>query len=904
MNGRVRYYLVYTVAFLGIAAVSYALYLVGGVSFAWKTDGATQHLPALVYLYDWAHALIASVASGSPQVPTWDISLGFGSDVLALLAYYGFADPFNWLVLLFPRDSLGLAYTVVALLRLYCAGLAFSAFVRHFRCQGWSSMVATLIYVFSGFALFFILRHPFFITPLVFLPLACLGAEFLFARRSPLVYVAALAWLFAANYYFSFMVSIFVFGYVVCRYVMVVGSWKPALLFGHIGRFLGWSLLAACLAAPVFVPAALGVFSSARTGAGHDIPLLYDAGYYLELFPTAVTLGIAGNQCYLGVTQLGVLAVALLFMQRGRNATVAKVGMALLLASVAIPWAGHMFNGFSYVVNRHSFGLVFASCALLARLLPSLFELEARQVRGLAVFSGVYIAGVAGACAWAIGTGQAASDFKEWGWLLYAGRAVMIAVAFVVTVLLVRRAAGKPGRRRSCTGWIVGLTMLMVAVNGFAMSTIYKDLMLSLADTTAMLHASPFEGKDAGQGGAAQDTLTRVDDGWLSWKGSGVETVPVARANEGLYDHAAHDTSYFSLLPSHVSTFLAGEMQMGDTSGYHYWHLDQRASLVALMGVGSWAGNAGIAPYGFSQQEDGLFAPDAEVPIGYTCAEAVERAAYQVLSPVDKQETLMQAVVVDDVAATGLNAGKVAHAAREVDAKVVADDAQGIEVGDGGSIHVQEGASGSVAIEFEPVENAELYVQFQGYRALSRSAANVSVHAKCGDRSAMCRFRGAGGQYYAGFDASMMFFGYAEGPRSRVEVTLPSDDEYSFDSVHVYALPVDDHAERAQALAAEHLQQVELAANAIRGTLDVSERKMLCMAIPYSSGWSATVDGAPVDVQQVNTWMCGIVVEPGSHQVEFTYRTPGLTLGLAAGAVGLAVLVVALLFRRKFANRA
>jgi hypothetical protein len=60
----------------------------------------------------------------------------------------------------------------------------------------------------------------------------------------------------------------------------------------------------------------------------------------------------------------------------------------------------------------------------------------------------------------------------------------------------------------------------------------------------------------------------------------------------------------------------------------------------------------------------------------------------------------------------------------------------------------------------------------------------------------------------------------------------------------------------------------------------------------FANGWSATVDGQPVDILRANIALRGVVVPKGEHRVVFTYRQPGLRTGFVLTGVGLVVVLV------------
>lgn len=68
--------------------------------------------------------------------------------------------------------------------------------------------------------------------------------------------------------------------------------------------------------------------------------------------------------------------------------------------------------------------------------------------------------------------------------------------------------------------------------------------------------------------------------------------------------------------------------------------------------------------------------------------------------------------------------------------------------------------------------------------------------------------------------------------------------------------------------------------------------RLVAFSVPFDSGWSAQIDGADVDVDKVNGGFMGLRVPAGTHEIAFTYTTPGLKLGwicTAAGAVMIGV---------------
>ena len=67
---------------------------------------------------------------------------------------------------------------------------------------------------------------------------------------------------------------------------------------------------------------------------------------------------------------------------------------------------------------------------------------------------------------------------------------------------------------------------------------------------------------------------------------------------------------------------------------------------------------------------------------------------------------------------------------------------------------------------------------------------------------------------------------------------------------------------------------------------------MVFFSIPYDKGWSATVNGKAVDIEKVNVGFMAVPVGEGESQIVFTYKTPGLTLGIAVSISAILLFII------------
>lgn len=73
---------------------------------------------------------------------------------------------------------------------------------------------------------------------------------------------------------------------------------------------------------------------------------------------------------------------------------------------------------------------------------------------------------------------------------------------------------------------------------------------------------------------------------------------------------------------------------------------------------------------------------------------------------------------------------------------------------------------------------------------------------------------------------------------------------------------------------------------------DYDSEKLVVFSVPWCKGWSATVNGSPVEVDKVNGGLCAIRVPEGICEISFVYETPGLKYGIIATIAGVVLLGV------------
>ena len=78
----------------------------------------------------------------------------------------------------------------------------------------------------------------------------------------------------------------------------------------------------------------------------------------------------------------------------------------------------------------------------------------------------------------------------------------------------------------------------------------------------------------------------------------------------------------------------------------------------------------------------------------------------------------------------------------------------------------------------------------------------------------------------------------------------------------------------------------------ITATFNAAQDETLVVSQPYEDGWTATVDGQPVELQAAYDGLMGIPVQAGDNVIELRYLTPGLVPGMVVSIASVTLFAV------------
>lgn len=916
--------MLYTAAFLAAAGLVFSYFFIYGKSFVWNQDGLYQHYNAFVYLGQWVRSILKTLLTEHTlEIPMWEFGIGYGADVITTLSYYVVGDPFALISVITPMRYAEWGYMAALLLRYYAAGMAFCMYAKKMGCGRFASVCASLMYVFCTYAVFGGVRHPFFITPMVFLPLIFLGAEKIIRGENPLCLILSVFTAAISNFYFFYMLVLLTVIYVVVRILAEKETRNGKTLLLTCLRVGGFALLGVGLSAFLLLPNLMNLLGTTRMTSAYHFDLLYSWKYYSGLAGNLMGSEPYTDWGYIGIAPLTCVGAGAALVRKNESRW-AKWYLGLCVVFMMFPVFGYVFNGFSYVCGRWVFAWAFLGAFLFAKGFPVLLHMSPKEK--LMLSAGCVIYSVL--CL-----------------ILEKSRSTQVLTGVVLLFIcllvlwgmeLVSGAVWKKlriSRRRCCQivtfalmlGSVFQISYYRYSMTESSYLTEFWDRGTVLSQITdqraAALALIPQEEKEAG--------FFRVDNHMNSNK----------LANFLISQGQSSTTMYWSVLNPNIAKFIQYN-NVNVKELFNFRGLQSRTFLLPLASVKYFISTANkeaqtAVPYTFLPAgEIGdfcLYETDVTLPFGYTYDGYISMEDYENMSVVQRQQAMLQGAVMEAVAAAenGLEERTPVYTDVSLPYEIACD---ANVTADGNRFQVRA-ENAQVTLTFDCPAECELYawmeglnyegrspyhyVSEEGWNSLSvsdRIAAKrvlrewtpqtemVITASSNGSRTSLRHFTGKS-RLTTGREDYLWNAYYSQEARTTMTLTFSQPGEYTFEKLSVICQPVDSFESQVNALKRDTMENVEFDANRIAGTIDLGETKLLCLSLPYSQGWTAYVDGEKTELIQTNVMYSGLKVEAGSHTIELVYCTPYLKAGVLISILSAAGVILLAVFQRKFHKR-
>ncbi len=939
------YWTAYTVLFLALFSVIAMGFFIIGKSFIFSArmgDGIRQHYASLAYFGQYLREILYNLfVNHTLEIPMWDLHIGYGSDIITTLHYYVFGDPLNLLSVFVPQRYTEYLYDFLLVLRMYLAGLAFSAFCRYHKNGRYATLLGALLYAFSQWIMVAGFRHPFFINPCIYLPLVLIGVELVYKKKKYWVYVVTLAVSAISNFYFFYMLGIFTILYAVYRYFMLYKGIRLKELMGCLGRFALLSAIALMIASVIFLPSIMAVLGTNRVGADNYIPTVFTTKYYHMLL-AALFGKYQSNYTVIGVSAVGTIGLFVLFANRRKN-TALKVGFLMCMCFLFIPFIAHVFNGLSYATNRWCWPITMLNSYIFVKTYPLLFTLKKKQrmgILGAILLIAAYI------------------FIDSYSRILWNILGILLLLVFAGIILLKYSYFGK--HPRAAGTLLLGGICIGTAVNIYFCFTSAGNSVSGVWQFTDAGEA--YEQTD----GILIDEIKEISDiSQYRYEQGGTSILQ----NSNMINELNGGQFFFSLANGYVSQFL-DEMYSNRPYEQNFQDVNGRSFLMKLLSMKYFVGlekylpdgyekvNEVIIPYDEDEKKKienvqgeeeeslgeeikneelleeaqenqeghviGIYEDEYALPLAYTYDSYIPRETYEEMNVMERQQAVLQGVVLED---SSLPVCEPEDESVEVSYTIT--PLENCELFENRIKAKEDNAT--CLLTFEGVPNSELYIAFDNlrylevnrrhkytdeewaalpwkerrtYRIRDESVANqADIYFEAdldGETTRKSIFLITNrNNFYNGRHNFMNMVGYSEEPVTSVLVTFSEKGSYKYDDLSVYFQPTDKLDSYASERMEDTAENLSIENNEISCQISLDEPKALVFAVPYGDGWTATVDGEEAELLNANTMFMALELSPGEHDIQLHYTTPYIKLGLVLTVSGLLLLAGCVVFEKK-----
>lgn len=923
---------IYSAAFIITALFCYVLFIIKGISFlkfgSSNVDGLTQTYPAYVAIRHMIQDLLAGRG-----IDAWNWSLGLGADNFE---YFGskLLNPLTYLIILFPDDKIDMGYTIATVLRQYFAGLCFFLCMREVKL-GWKQSVAGgLSFAFCGWVLGTALNQGSFCNAAIVLPLLIMGTEKIFKGKSPALFILSVAFCVTTGVTWTYITGIVAVGYYLARYHDYHSGEGFGSFAKNLGSFVLYGISGILISAPFILSMLCSMTSATTDTEANSRTLAFALDKYLSipegLFRT-VEVG-AVSYSYICISIICILLIPMAIKNAKKIGTAAWLAIGLSFAAM-FPFTSKFFNGFSYPAGRWYYVLCFF---IIWACVECLNKETLGNKKNLIVMGAWLILLVlwVGAMCFVIDIGSKGAVLAALSGGFYG---VMLLVCIWLYYFKCNK--GRTARLVECIGALVLIASIACSANIKLLGGDYIGDHLKLGKAAEKISAISERAVDELY--AEDEDFYRTD---ISYR-SNSELHSKMRANSNLIYGNRSVYTYSSLIDSRWNKFCS---VIGNNYGCFarlaVMSNDNRAYADFLTGVKYYLGSSeyeknasDYAGYDFEKYADidgvEVLKAGNSIGIGAPFTEYISESELMTAPQLVRDQIMMQAVVVPDSKVDELDGAEHADVSRlETGISTVKSDikaGKNTELDKANRTITVKGNKGHLTVSCDKAEKCQLVLSFEGIKrapktyeehlqydkARSSSSATGELIKKASyrDRGAFTITAEKGNikKYsYCEKDSTRGFndvyayninLGYYDSVEGDIEISLSESGIYSYDSICVYAIPMNVYDQYAKKLDSSKLQLTEWDNDRLSGKVTAKENGILFLSIPYKEGWRIKVDGRDAQIINADIAFMGVEVSAGEHDIELSYSHWGMKPALLVSLLGVIMTGIILIKRRKMA---
>lgn len=807
----------------------------------------------------------------------WSWSYGLGGDILGGFSYYYSTSPFFYLLLLIREigfGSLTLASTLNWRLLLSIFKQLLSMLILYYllRYEGrkvYSSIIGALIYggciSFIHFSLFF----DFMADAYIWLPLTILGWRIYNKTGKYFLFVISAALTIANNFYFGFISFVFYVIFIIV-FMKLKGSTlsqKIHSFFKEILKYSMFTILALGIAAAAFIPSVITFLNTDRFSTKFYVPIFYNMNTMLEqpsrLFSYYSILGFP----------LIVLIILILPWKKFSWVTKRKTILALIFFILYLtPLSGSFFNGFSYSSDRWFYLFIFSVAYAVPDWLDENDRLKSVNLyRFLAISALILILFNVKVPAGSNFTAISPSKTK----LIHIMTLILGLTSFLTITL-------KKYTLKRSSNLILNFTTVCCAAAALVINS-NAYLYIAKPDMNySILQRSGMDNKEERQ---IFENLTPLSDEFyrVIFRNLSEENSPMSY---GYYGASA----YNSMIDGNLHKWLKVDLNILNrtVTPSTYANFDDRLFLETFFGckymVKSKDDNY-VPPYGYTliKKTDNysIYKNNNNAGFDLWYTNIIDKQVYDKMNIAQKDASLLQAAAVDqNVIRSDGNIPNINNVTTELKPDLKNAVAKNLKLKNG-IITAGENASISIPINNQRSDAGEILFSMN-LKPVNGQQIILNVNDKSTKKME---------ENYPYVYPLNTFTFKLPGDTKVLNITI-SKGTYVLSNAHLWFNSYNHYQKWINNLNKYNLKNLYIKGGKVKGTIKNDEKGILALNIPFNNGWSAKVDGKNQKLTKVNGVLTGLLLEPGNHNIELTFTTPGLIPGIIISIISLLILIL------------
>lgn len=806
--------------------------------------------------------LQSKLQSGGSLFYTWN-GAG-GSNFWNLLAYYG-ASPLNLILVLFPKKFLMEGVTLILLLKI---GLAGSTMAVYLRAIVWEKDKRSADISLVGFATLYALCSYvmayywciMWMDAVALLPLCILGLHKILDGRSGVFYTVCLALVVFINYYMAIMVCIFILFYYPVLYFIKVQGESAGHFFKTTGRAVGYSLLGVLMSAVMLLPTWMSMQSTYYISA--DMPekteLYNDLLDILnQMLPNAELTyreGLPNLYCGMFV----VILLVFYWISRTiplREKLLNGAFLVFLIFSLNINKLDFIWHGFHFP-NQLPYRYTFMICFLLIAMAYQVFQ-RVDEIR----VNHLWILLAAGGGYYLLAQKILTEHIKDLDLFVYSGLAWL---ALYVAILLLY----KKGRLPKNLLLILTVILLICEMASNTCTSIDQvgttqrsNYYANEADIAKLVKKT--EGTDDRFG------RTEMNDNYIL-------NCPAMYHYKGISQFSSSLNANATALMEHI-----GVEGAPDKNRFNYNQTDPVTN--AMLNIRYLIGkNLPIDDSDFKQiaksGNSRLYESIYPLSIGYMTADTIRTWNYEQENPFMVLDDYVRAVTQNKYTSVFTEIEPVDVSAANIELSSTGD-------GMWDSTLKNETKKSKTILTYQAQQTGKqyLFIEADDADAITVSQEKkddkIEIRNDCGSIVNL-------GEMDSGTEFTVTIE-YKEGKGGSVVSHVCTMDEAVWQDAY-------------KMLSASMLDVTDYGDSCLKGTIDVQEDGVFVTSVPYEAGWKLKVDGHTREINELigGAWI-STSLSAGEHQIELSFRPPGLIAGLLITLASIGLLIAAEWWRRR-----